>query len=77
MNERASSGESVNYRFLGGGASTAICPIHDAKVFHQLYRAFSAFDVIILSSSARMGISSKSSALRRVQSMPVGARLGV
>ena len=37
---------------------------------------FYAFDVIILLSSARIGISSRSSALRRVQSIPVGAALG-
>jgi hypothetical protein len=35
-----------------------------------------AFDVIILLSSARMGISFKFSSLTRVQSMPVGAALG-
>ena len=37
---------------------------------------FYAFDAVILLSSARTGISSKSSSLRRVQSMPVGAALG-
>jgi hypothetical protein len=34
-----------------------------------------AFDLIILLISARSGISSKSSSLTRVQSMPVGAAL--
>jgi hypothetical protein len=33
-------------------------------------------DVVILLSSAKIGISTRSSALRRVQSMPIGAALG-
>jgi hypothetical protein len=66
---------SANYQFLSGGAASAVCPIYEVQVLHQRYGAFYAFDVIILLSSARIGISSKSSALRRVQSMPVGASL--
>jgi hypothetical protein len=66
----------AKYRFLSGGAASAVCPIYEIKVLHQRYGAFYAFNVIVLLSSARTGISSKSSALRRVQSMPVGAALG-
>ena len=42
----------------------------------RLTGTFYAFGVISLLSSARIGISSKSSALRRVQSTPVGAAPG-
>jgi hypothetical protein len=48
----------------------------DVAILHQRYRAFYAFDVVILLSSAKIGISTRSSALRRVQSMPIGAALG-
>ena len=61
------------------GSEAAKPPLLFSKPLEPIYEsywAFYRFDFVILLSSARIGIFSRSSALRRVQSIPVGVAPG-